>query len=173
MLRIGQLASRTGFTPKTLRYYEDLGLVRPDGRSESGYRLYADAAVERLRFVNRARALGLRLEDIRRILEISDEGRNPCEHVQAVVDRELDRIAAQMKRLQEFRNGLLTLRSRMATAPASGTARPGQPCPCFQEDASESAALEARAARERRRGDGASIRAGNAPASYRGCGELA
>lgn len=78
MLRIGQLANRTGFTPKTLRYYEELGLVQPDGRSESGYRLYSDAAIDRLRFVNRARAVGLRLEDIRRILEISDEGRTPC-----------------------------------------------------------------------------------------------
>ncbi len=137
MLRIGQLATRTGFTPKTLRYYEDLGLVRPVGRSESGYRLYGDAAIERLRFVNRARALGLRLDDIRRILEISDEGRVPCEHVQAVVDRELERIGAQMKSLQEFREGLLTLKSRMADALASGTVRPGQQCPCFQEDVSE------------------------------------
>jgi len=137
MLRIGQLAAKTGFTPKTLRYYDELGLLRPDGRSDSGYRLYGDAAIERLRFVNRARALGLRLEDIRRILEISDEGRAPCGHVQAVVDRELDRIAAQMKSLQEFRDGLLTLRSRMANALASGTARPGQQCPCFQEDGAE------------------------------------
>jgi len=137
MLRIGQLANKTGFTPKTLRYYEDLGLVRPDGRSESGYRLYGDAAVERLRFVNRARALGLRLEDIRRILEISDEGRMPCEHVQAVVDRELDRIGTQMKSLEELRNGLVGLRFRMADALASGAARPGQQCPCFKEDISE------------------------------------
>jgi MerR family Zn(II)-responsive transcriptional regulator of zntA len=133
MLRIGQLATKTGFTPKTLRYYEDLGLVRPDGRSESGYRLYGDAAVERLRFVNRARALGLRLEDIRRILEISDEGRMPCEHVMKVVDRELEQVAAQMERLEELRAGLLKLRSRMAEAMDSGGRRPGQACPCFRD----------------------------------------
>ena len=137
MLRIGQLATKTGFTPKTLRYYEDLGLVRPDGRSESGYRLYGDAAIERLRFVNRARALGLRLEDISRILEISDEGRVPCEHVQGIVDRELERIETQMKRLQELRNGLLALRSRMADALASGAPRSGQQCPCFEDGVSE------------------------------------
>jgi len=137
MLRIGQLATKTGFTPKTLRYYEDLGLVRPDRRSESGYRLYGDAAIERLRFVNRARALGLRLEDISQILEISDEGRVPCEHVQGIVDRELERIETQMKRLQELRNGLLALRSRMADALASGAARSGQQCPCFEDGVSE------------------------------------
>ena len=133
MLRIGQLATKTGFTPKTLRYYEDLGLVRPDGRSESGYRLYGDAAVERLRFVNRARALGLRLEDIRRILEISDEGRMPCEHVLDLVDRELQQVAAQMERLEELRIGLLKLRSKMADAVGWGPLRPGQTCPCFQD----------------------------------------
>ncbi len=77
MLRIGQLAAKTGFTPKTLRCYEGLGLVRPDARSESGYRLYGDTALERLQFASRARSLGLRLDDIRRILEISDEGRLP------------------------------------------------------------------------------------------------
>lgn len=133
MLRIGQLATKTGFTAKTLRYYEDLGLIRPDGRSESGYRLYGDAAVERLRFVNRARALGLRLEDIRRILEISDEGRAPCEHVQAVVDRELERIDLQLEKLRQFRSGLLAVRSRMLETLESGAAVSGL-CPCLQDE---------------------------------------
>ncbi len=134
MLRIGQLAAKTGFTPKTLRYYEEVGVLRDDRRSEAGYRLYGEAAVERLGFVRRAQGLGLRLDDIRRILEISDEGRVPCEHVMAVVDRELDRITHQMKRLGELRRGLETLRSRMADALASGAARPGQACPCFQDE---------------------------------------
>lgn len=133
MLRIGQLAAETGFTPKTLRYYEDVGLIQPDRRSESGYRLYAGAAVERLRFVNRARALGLHLEDIRHILEISDEGRVPCEHAVAVVDHELEGIEQQLKRLREMRRGLQALRSRLSAALESGGARPGQACPCFQE----------------------------------------
>ncbi len=133
MLRIGQLAAATDFTPKTLRYYEDIGLIRPDCRSESGYRLYGDGAVERLRFVSRARTLGLRLEDIGRILDISDEGRVPCEHAVAVVDRELARVDQQMKRLREVRRGLETLQSRLSTALASGSARPGQTCPCFED----------------------------------------
>jgi DNA-binding transcriptional MerR regulator len=134
MLRIGQLAAEAGFTPKTLRYYEGLGLLSPDRRSESGYRLYSEAAVERLRFVSRARALGLRLEDIRHILEISDEGRVPCEHAVAVVDRELARIGQQMTRLREVRSGLQALRSRIHAALESGVAHPGKACPCFEEE---------------------------------------
>jgi len=133
MLRIGQLATRTGFTAKTLRYYEEAGLLRPDSRSESGYRLYNDAAIERLGFVRRVRGLGLRLNDIRHILEISDEGRMPCEHVMGVVDRELERVATQVERLLELRVGLLRLRSRMSEAMASGGLGPGQACPCFQD----------------------------------------
>ena len=138
MLRIGELAAKTGFTPKTLRYYEDIGLMRPDARSGSGYRLYGDAAIERLRFVRRARRLGLRLEDIARILEISDDGRVPCEHAMAVVDGELGRIAEQMKRLRELTRDLRALRLRMAHALGSGEASPGRACPCFEEDTLES-----------------------------------
>lgn len=130
MLRIGQLAKKTGFTPKTLRYYEDVGLLRPLARSESGYRLYSDEAIERLVFVRRAQGLGLRLSDIGRILEISDEGRAPCEHVIGVVDRELDRLAAQLQRLRELQGDLLGLRSRLTHALESGIPGGGQGCPC-------------------------------------------
>jgi len=133
MLRIGELARQTGFTPKTLRYYEEAGLLHPDRRSESGYRLYGDAAIDRLSFVRSARGLGLQLNDIRRILEVSDKGRLPCEHVIEVVDRELQRVDIQMKRLKEVRSGLSGLRSRLSEAVALGAPRSGQPCPCFQE----------------------------------------
>ena len=134
MLRIGELARQTGFTPKTLRYYEEAGLLRPDGRSQSGYRLYHDAAVERLRLVRSARGLGLRLTDIRRILEISDEGKMPCVHVIEVVDRELERVDTQMERLNDLKTGLSSLRSRLSEAVVLGAPRSSQPCPCFVDD---------------------------------------
>lgn len=83
--------------------------------------------------VCRARGLGVRLADIQRILEISDEGRVPCEHVIAILDRELNRIDAEMQRLQELRGHLLTRRVRMSGTLESGVVRPGQTCPCFQD----------------------------------------
>jgi DNA-binding transcriptional MerR regulator len=134
-LRIGQLARVTGFTPKTLRYYESIGLLRPVSRTLAGYRLYGEAAVERLRFVRRAQALGLSLRDIGAILEISDAGCIPCEHVVAIVDRELGHIEAELRRLRSRRRDLLALRSKMSAALASGSARPGRACPCIAEDA--------------------------------------
>lgn len=132
-MRIGEAARASGFTAKTLRFYEDVGLVRPASRTDSGYRLYDREVVERLRFVRRAQTWGLNLADIRAILEISDEGRVPCEHVLGVVDRELKRIAAQLGRLREMRSELRDLRARLAGALESGSARPGQACPCFQD----------------------------------------
>jgi len=131
-MRIGQLARESGVSAKTLRYYEEIDLLRPAGRTASGYRLYDDEALRRLRFVRRAQTLGLSLADIRAILGISDEGRVPCEHVLGVVDRELKRIDAQLRRLQEMRGDLRDIRSRLAGALESGPARPGQACPCFQ-----------------------------------------
>ena len=133
LLRIGELAKQTGFSAKTLRYYEDIGLVRPAERSESGYRLYSDDVLERLRFVRRSRGLGLRLEDIRRILEISDEGRIPCEHVVGIVDRELAEALKQMARLRALRRDLTHLRARLIDAIETGSVGPGRTCPCFED----------------------------------------
>ena len=132
-MRIGQLARESGVSAKTLRYYEEIDLLRPAGRTTSGYRLYNSDVIRRLRFVRRAQALGLSLADIRAILQISDEGRVPCEHVLGIVDRELKRIGAQLRRLQELRAELRDLRRSLAGALESGSARPGQVCPCFQE----------------------------------------
>jgi len=133
LLRIGQLARQSGFTTKTLRYYEEIGLLAPAGRRENGYRAYTDEAISRLRFVRRAKDLGLPLDDIRTILEISGEGRAPCEHVLVVVEREVSQIETQMRRLRQMRGDLLALKSRMSEAIASGTAIAGE-CPCFRDD---------------------------------------
>jgi DNA-binding transcriptional MerR regulator len=124
-LRIGQLARAAGFTEKTLRFYDEIGLLRPSGRSSSGYRLYDEQAIERLRFVRKAQGLGLSLDDMRTILEIGDEGRVPCGHVVLVVDRELERIDGQLRRLRSLRRDLVTLRVRLNDGIASGRAKPG------------------------------------------------
>lgn len=134
-LRIGQLARATGLNPKTLRYYDEIGLLRPLARTMAGYRLYGEGAIERRRFVRKAQDLGLSLKDIGTILAISDAGRVPCEHVAAIVERELERIAAETRRLRSRRRDLLALRSRMSDALASGSARPGRACPCISEEA--------------------------------------
>ena len=67
-LKIGDLARRSGLATSALRYYEEEGLLEPSGRSDAGYRLYADTALGRLQFIQRARALGLNLREIRELV---------------------------------------------------------------------------------------------------------
>ncbi len=131
-LRIGQLARTSGVPCKTLRYYDDVGLLHPAGRTASGYRLYGDDAIDRLRFVRKAQRLGLSLADIGSVLKISDEGRIPCGHVAALVDRQLAHIDDQLRQLRSLRRDLLGLRSKMSAAQIAGTAAGQQGCPCME-----------------------------------------
>jgi DNA-binding transcriptional MerR regulator len=69
-LRIGKLSAQFGLNPKTLRYYEELGLLDRPRRSNAGHRLYEVAACDRLRFILKAKAIGLTLAEIGRIVAL-------------------------------------------------------------------------------------------------------
>ncbi len=69
LLRISELAERSGVPSSTLRYYERIGLVTPLGRADNGYRVYDETTLERLAFVGRAKRLGMRLEDVATLVE--------------------------------------------------------------------------------------------------------
>lgn len=109
-IRIGELAAEFQLNPKTLRYYEAIGLLPPPERSTSGYRHYADQDRARLRFIAQAKAVGLTLEEIRSILEVRERGERPCEHVAGLVDDKLAAVERQMHALTSLREELLTLR---------------------------------------------------------------
>src|SRR3954462_12443105 len=96
---VAELAAAGGVPPDTVRYYERSGLLKPPRRTAAGYRSYDDGAVARLRFIRGAQRLGLRLADIRTLLEIRDTGTCPCEPAGdllrlrlAQVDREAPRL---------------------------------------------------------------------------------
>ncbi|WP_322801004.1 heavy metal-responsive transcriptional regulator [Thermoflexus sp.] len=112
--RIGELAAELGMNPRTLRYYEAIGLIPPPRRTSSGYRLYGSAERERLRFICKARAIGLSLSEIREILRLRDAGREPCEHVIAMLDRKIADLDRQIRALERFRRELQALRRRAA-----------------------------------------------------------
>ena len=78
---IGELADRSGVAAKTLRYYEDIGLIDAPERSTGGYRLYGEEVMQRLEFIRSAQALGLSLGEIRGIVALRDDGETPCGHV--------------------------------------------------------------------------------------------
>lgn len=115
MLTIGELAKRADVNPRTVRYYESVGVLPEPERSESGYRLYSDADVERLRFIRSAQHLGLKLGEIKETLAFRDRAEPPCRYVQAVIERRLEEVEEQLDALRVFQSELRQLRERMRT----------------------------------------------------------
>lgn len=113
-LRIGELAAEFRLNPRTIRYYEDIGLLPPPKRTSAGYRVYNETDVERLRFIAKAKVLRLSLEEIAEILQLRDGGGRPCDHVLALLDRKLAAVEEQLHALLELRDDLWALRAEAA-----------------------------------------------------------
>ncbi len=117
-MRIGELAKSAGVTPDTIRYYEREGLLPPAERTPSGYRDYGPDAVNDLQFIRKAQALGLKLSDVREVLEISSGGKPPCEHVRATVSARLVEVEERLHELRALRATLRETLERLDRAPA-------------------------------------------------------
>jgi DNA-binding transcriptional MerR regulator len=98
-MQIGELAKLANTSAKTIRFYEDSGLLPPPARTASGYRDYRPEIVDRLRFIHRGQAAGLTLQKVRQILAIHDRGDLPCVHVRQVLSTRLDQVRAQIAEL--------------------------------------------------------------------------
>ena len=121
-MKIGELAEQGQVSAKTIRYYESIGLLHEPDRTDSGYRNYDDAAVERLRFIRDAQATGLSLAEIASVLELKESGERSCQHTTALLTRHLSEIDEQIARLQDARSTLSALADRAAGLdPASCT----------------------------------------------------
>lgn len=124
-LKIGQLAAQTGLTTKTIRYYEQRGLLPEPQRSPSGYRLYSEQDVQRLAFIQKAKRLGLSLDDVADILTLHARHQPACIHVLALLDQKLAYLDSLIESLHEFRAELAALRrdsaSRLRTLPDGST----------------------------------------------------
>src|SRR5918993_2974310 len=108
-LTVSVVADRVGLSPDAVRYYERLGLLPPPARSAGGYRLYDEAAVERLRFVKGAQRVGLRLREIGELLEVVDRGQCPCGHTDTLLRERLAEVDAELARLGALRATLARL----------------------------------------------------------------
>jgi DNA-binding transcriptional MerR regulator len=111
-VRIGELAGRVGVSAKTVRYYEEIGLLPEPERAANGYRVYDESMVERLGFVRDAQASGLTLAEIAAVLEMRDEGSSTCEHVVALLEQHLAGLDAHIEALIETRKELAALTDR-------------------------------------------------------------
>src|SRR6476646_1087460 len=121
LLRVGELADAVGVTADTIRYYERAGLLPAPHRTPSGYRAYDADAVDRLRFIQGAQRLGLRLTDIRDLLAVRDTGTCPCEPAEDLLTRRLGEVDAEIARLTALRREMVAM--------LVGLSQPGCPAP--------------------------------------------
>ncbi|XYH92928.1 MerR family transcriptional regulator [Sorangium sp. So ce1128] len=108
-MKIGEAAARAGLSPKTIRYYESIGLVGEPARGASSYRDYGEADVERLMFLRRARTLGFSVEQCRELLALHGNSGRASADVRAVAQRHLREMAVRIRELEGLKAVLETL----------------------------------------------------------------
>ncbi len=119
--RIGELGRRTGLNPKTIRYYEEVGLLPPPARTGSGYRTYSEEDAARLDFVRAAKDFGFTLGEIREILAVRDRDEAPCPYVLGVAREKLADLRDRIRRLQLLSGDLEAIvRDAEERAPTDG-----------------------------------------------------
>ncbi len=119
LIKIGELAKRTGATVETIRYYEKEDLLPKPTRSQGNYRLYRDEHIERLQFILHCRTLDMTLEEVRILLQYWDTPDKNCGKVNGLLDEHIDAVETRMKKLVQLKQHLLELRQKCAKeAPA-------------------------------------------------------
>lgn len=104
--QIGAVAKESGVPIKTIRYYEELGLLKAIGRTEGGFRLFDSDVLSRLHFIKRAQSLGLSLSEIKDFLSVHDQGDLPCNHIKARLQNKVIAIDKQIQELLMFKQEL-------------------------------------------------------------------
>ena len=107
-MNIGTAAKRTGLPTKTIRYYEEIGLIRP-ARDANGYRDFSDNDVHKLAFLGRARSFGFSIGDCRSLLALYEDSSRASADVKQIAQGHLTRIDAKLSELQEMRRTLSSL----------------------------------------------------------------
>lgn len=107
-MNIGQAAAKTGLPPKTIRYYEDIKLVKPD-RAQNGYRDYHDKDIHRLAFVQRARSLGFSIDECRLLLSLYEDKNRASFDVKALAVEKIMEVDRKIDELKSLRSTLKSL----------------------------------------------------------------
>lgn len=106
MITIGKLAKESETENQTIRYYESIGILPRPERNESGYRVYNNGAVSRLRFIKRAKEVGFTLNEIKILISLADGSKIDCNEVQEFVSDKLKKVRDQIIHLKEIEVGL-------------------------------------------------------------------
>ena len=122
MLKISEIANKTGLSAHTLRFYEKNGLIHASQRSEAGYRLYSESDVRKADFIRTARNIGFSLEDIAVLLSIRlDKASHTCQEVTEITSRKLVEVNEKIRELTSMQTTLQTLLASCCGGPEDAT----------------------------------------------------
>ena len=124
-MNIGDVATAADLPAKTIRYYEDIGLIRPS-RGANGYRSFSESDLHKLKFLGRARALGFSIEDCRVLLALYEDDKRASSEVKKIAKRHLAEIESKIADLAAMRDTLTHLVDTCA-----GDSRPD--CPILED----------------------------------------
>lgn len=127
-LFIRKVAEQAGLNPRTIRYYEAIGLLPKPQRGQNRYRVYSADAVEMLQFIQKAQGLGFRLTEIKQLVTLRRTGQEPCVHMQTLAERKIADLGERLKDLAALRKNLKDLLSRSKRQRGQGYEK-GVVCP--------------------------------------------
>ena len=117
-MKIGELGEKLGITVEAIRYYEKEGLLRPAGRTDSGYRQYGQDAVQQMQFILKSKALGFSLQEIRELLSLRiDREHQPCSSVKDLAQAKLKNIETKIAELQRMHKALQRITDQCCGGP--------------------------------------------------------
>jgi DNA-binding transcriptional MerR regulator len=113
-MQIGEVARKVGVATSAIRFYEEAGLIPEPVRTQSGYRDYDPAVIDRLVFIRAGQAVGLTLSELGDVLKIRDAGDSPCRHVTSLIDTRIGEIDERIGDLRRLRKDLAALAAKAA-----------------------------------------------------------
>ena len=111
-MKIGELATATGTSVETIRYYEREGLLPAPVRTDANYRVYEASHAQRLQFVRHCRSLDMTLQEIRALLAFQDTPEDNCAEVNALLDEHIGHVAQRIRELRQLEKQLKLLRAQ-------------------------------------------------------------
>jgi len=111
-MNIGTVAEKTGVPAKTIRYYEDIGLIPPAHRGDNGYRTYGETDVETLRFIQKARRLGFSVKDVSNLIALWQDKNRASADVKAFAQSHIKEVEKRIAELESIRKTLVHLTQR-------------------------------------------------------------
>lgn len=125
-MKIGEVSNLSGVPAKTIRYYEEIGLILPAERAPNGYRTYSDEDIQTLKFVSRARGLGFSVDDCANLLALYRDRQRSSADVKSIAQRNIERIRQKIIELRAMETTLGNLVEK-----CHGDTRPD--CPILED----------------------------------------